>query len=91
MDLLNNDAKNPPDWIISEIWALENFKSVDILFLNAFLSFVFCVVVNNNSYGKSFSANIFKLILRVIPVLSLTAVFSCASDNLTFTVFNHLY
>ena len=30
--LLNNDPKNPPDWIILEIWALESFKSVDILF-----------------------------------------------------------
>ena len=28
--LLNNDPKNPPDWIILEIWALESFKSVDV-------------------------------------------------------------
>ena len=25
-NLLNNDPKNPPDWIILEIWALESFK-----------------------------------------------------------------
>ena len=45
-------------------------------------------VVSNNSCDKSFALNIFKLILRVVPVLSLAATFrffSCASDNLTFT------
>ena len=86
-NLLNNDPKNPPDWIILEIWALESFKSVDILLLNAFLSFVFCLVVSNNSCGKSFPLNIFKLIPRAVPVLFLTAVFSFFSwvpDNLTF-------
>ena len=25
--LLNNDPKNPPDWIILDIWALESFVS----------------------------------------------------------------
>ena len=30
-NLLKNDPKNPPDWIILEIYALESFKSVDIL------------------------------------------------------------
>ena len=74
--LLNNDPKNPPDWIILEIWALESFKSVDILLLKAFFSFVFCLVVNNNSCGKLFPLNIFKYILKVVPVLFLTAVFS---------------
>ena len=39
-NLLNNDPKNPLDWIILEIWAPESFKSVEILLLNAFLSFV---------------------------------------------------
>ena len=51
-NLLNNDPKNPPNWIILKIWALESFKLVDILFLNAFFSFVFCLVVNNNSWGR---------------------------------------
>ena len=32
---LNNDPKNPPDWIILEFWALESFKSAEILLLNA--------------------------------------------------------
>ena len=47
------------------------------------------VVVNNNSCGKLFPLNIFKLILKVVPVLFLTAVFSFfsrVSDNLTFTL-----
>ena len=75
-NLLNNDAKNPPDWIILEIWALESFKSVDILLLKAFLTFVFCLVVNNNSCGKLFPLNILKLILNVVSVLVLTTFFS---------------
>ena len=62
-NLLNNDAKNPPDWIILEIWALESFESVDILLFKAFLNFVFCLVVNNNSWGKLFSLNIFSKLL----------------------------
>ena len=30
-NLPNNDPKNPQDWIILEIWALESFMSVDIV------------------------------------------------------------
>ena len=37
----NSDPKNPPDWIILEIWALESLMSVNILLISAFLSFVF--------------------------------------------------
>ena len=88
-NLLNNDPKNPPDWTFLEMWALESVKSVDALLLNAFLSFVFYLVVNNSSWGRLFPSNIFKLILTVVPVLSLTAVFSyfsCLSDNLAFTL-----
>ena len=44
----SNLPKNSPHWIIFEIWALESYKSVDILLLNALLSFVFCLFVNNN-------------------------------------------
>ena len=54
-----------------------------------FLVLFFFLVISNNSYGKSFPLNIFKLILRFGPVLFLTAVFnffSCLSDNLTFTL-----
>ena len=73
--------------IILEICALESFKSVDILLLKAFLSFVFCLVVNNNSCSKSFPLNIFKFIVRNVPAFFSTAVFSFfswVSDNLTF-------
>ena len=52
--LFNNDPKNPPDWIILDVWPLESVKSVHILSLNTFLSFVFCLVANNNSRGRSF-------------------------------------
>ena len=85
----SNLPKNPPDWTILEVSALQSFKSIDILLLNTFLTFVFRLVVNNNSCGKSFPLNIFKLILRAVPVLFLTAVFSFfswVSDNLTFTL-----
>ena len=87
MNLLDNDPKNPSDWVILQIWALESFKSNDILLLSAFLSFVFCLVVSNNSCGRSFPSSILELILRVVPVLFLTAVFSffsCVSFNFTF-------
>ena len=88
-NLFNNGPENPPDWIILKIWDLESFKSVDILLLKAFLSFAFCLVVNNNSCGQLFPLKNFKLILKVVPVLFLTAVFSFfswVSYNLTFTL-----
>ena len=43
----SNLPKKPPDWIILLICALENFISVDVLLLNAFLIFVFCLAVSN--------------------------------------------
>ena len=88
-NLLSNYPTNSPDWIILEISALESFRSVDILLLNTFLSFVFCLIVNNNSWGRSFPSSILKLILRVAPTLFLKGVFSFfnrVSDNLTFTL-----
>ena len=60
----SNLLKNPPDWIILLIWALERFESVDILLLKASLIFVFYLVVSNNSCGKSFRLNVFKLIFN---------------------------
>ena len=47
-NLLNNDPKNPPDCITLEIRASETFMSVNILLLNAFLSYVFYLVIKNN-------------------------------------------
>ena len=38
------------------------------MLFKAFLEFVFCLDVNNNSCGKSFPLKIFKLILKVVPV-----------------------
>ena len=46
--LLNNEPKNPPDWIILDIWVLDNFISVDIIFSIALLNLVVCFVVKNN-------------------------------------------
>ena len=73
---LSSLPKKPPDLIILLICALESFISVDVLLLKAFLIFVFCLVVSNNSCGQSLPLNIFKLILKVVPVLFLTASFS---------------
>ena len=44
----SNLPKNPPDWIILLICVLESFILVDVLLLDAFLIFVFCLVVSNN-------------------------------------------
>ena len=88
-NLLNNEPKNPPDWVILDIWALESFILIDILFSNAFLNFVFCLVVYDNSWGKLFPLNIFIFILKINPVWFLDAdfnLFSCEFDNLTFTL-----
>ena len=46
--LLNNAPKNPLIEIILDIFVLDNFISVDVLFSNG-LSLVFCLIVNNNS------------------------------------------
>ena len=40
-NLLNNKPKGPPEWIILDIWALNSFISVDLLFSSTFLSLVF--------------------------------------------------
>ena len=47
--LVNNAPKNPLIEIILDIFVLDNFISVDVLFSNGFLSLVFCLIVNNNS------------------------------------------
>ena len=47
--LLNSERRNPPHWVILDIWTLESFTSADILFSKAFLKLVFFVFVNNNS------------------------------------------
>ena len=52
-NLINNEPENPPDWIILDIWALESFISVDILFSNAFLepaSFLLSIIIHEVNY-----------------------------------------
>ena len=53
-NLLNNESKNPTDWIILDIWASDNFISVDILLSITFLNLVICLVDNNNSWSNVF-------------------------------------
>ena len=65
----------PPGWITLDIWALDNLISVEILFSNAFLNLVFCLVANNKSWVKLFSLNILIFILKVTPVWFLAADF----------------
>ena len=72
-NLLNNLPKNPPDCIIFFISALLNFISVAELLLTAFLNFVFCLVVNNNSCGRSSLLKFLITNLNVAPSLDLTA------------------
>ena len=67
-NLLNNGPKNLPNWVISDIWPLESFMSVDKLLLNVFLNFFLCLVVNKYSWGRFFPSNICKIILRVVSV-----------------------
>ena len=83
-NLLKNEPKNPPDWIILDIWDLDNFISVAILFSNTFLSLVFCLIVNNKSCGKFFLSEILIFILKVAPVCFLTAF----SANLVVNLLN---
>ena len=74
-------AKVTPTFIngpanLLKIFQIELIYKFQPLLLNAILSFVFCLVVNSNSWVRSFSSNVFKLIFRVALVLLLTAVFS---------------
>ena len=63
--LLNNDPKNPPDWIILEIWALESFISVDKFLLSAFLSFVLLSIIIHKAdhFRQTFSDSFSELFL----------------------------
>ena len=72
-NLINNLPKNPSDCINFFIWTLLNFISVAKLLLIAFLSLVFCLVVNNNSRGSSSLLKFLIPNLNVAPSLDLTA------------------
>ena len=51
--LPNQEPKDPPDWIILDIWALLIFISVNVLLAKAFLILVACLVFTNNSCENS--------------------------------------
>ena len=73
---------------------MDLFILVDILFSNAVLNSVFCLVVNNNLWDELFPLNILIFILKFAPVWFLAADFNllnCEFDNLMFAVLNHLY
>ena len=46
--LPNQAPKDPPDWIILNIWALLSFISVDILLAKEFPILIFGLVARNN-------------------------------------------
>ena len=65
-----NDPKNPLNWIILEIWALESFMSVDILLLcysMHFLASFFCLlsilILEADHFHQKFSDSFLKLFL----------------------------
>ena len=88
-NLLNNDPKDPPDWIILEIWALESFKSVDILLLNVFLSFVFVllsVTIHVVDHLHQTFLNPFSELFLFYLRQQFLVFFSFISVNFTFTL-----
>ena len=46
--LANQKPKDPPGWIILDIWTLISFIPVDILLAKTFLFLVICLAVKNN-------------------------------------------
>ena len=47
--LANQEPKDPPDWIIVDIWALPSIISVDTLLAKTFLIWVISLVKDNSS------------------------------------------
>lgn len=65
---------------------LLSFISIGVLLAKAFLIFVFCIVVKNNSWGNSSSKTFFLANINVVPVLFFAAyfiLFSCVFTSLT--------
>ena len=54
--LPNQEPKDPPYWIILDLWGILSFISVDRLLVKAFPILVICLVVRNNSCGNSSSS-----------------------------------
>ena len=82
LNYLIKNKKDPPDWIILDIWALLSFVSVDIFLAKAFLLLLFRLDFRNNSCGNSLSWKFFLDVLNVIPVLFF------ATD---FNLFNYVF
>ena len=57
LKLRNEKPKDPPDWMILDIWALLSFISIDRLLANAFLILVVYLVLRNRF--KFFIFNVF--------------------------------
>ena len=86
--LANQEAKDPPDWIILDIWASLSFISVEILLGKAFLNFVFYLGDRNNLCGNFLCSKFFLLSLNIVLVLFFAAdfkFFNCVSVSLTLT------
>ena len=74
--LPNQEQKDPPDWIIWDIWALLSSISIDILLAKAFLTLVVCLVVTNNSCGNSSSWKFFLFTLNTVSALFFAVYFN---------------
>ena len=88
LNYLTMKEKDPPDWVILDIWAILSFIPVDIFLAKAFLILVVCLVVRNNSCGNSASSKFFLFNLNIVPLLFLAAVynlFNCLFVSLTLT------
>ena len=86
--LPNQEAKNLPDLIILDIWALLSFISVEILLAKTFLILVLCLVVRNIFCGNFSSSRFFLFNVNIFPVLFLAAdyaLFNCVFASLTLT------
>ena len=87
LSLPNALPRNPPDWIILDIWVLLSLISIGILLAKVFLILVVCLFVRNNSFGNYSSSNFFLFNLNIFPVLFLDTgfnLFNCVFVSLTF-------
>ena len=80
--------RNPPDYIILDIWAFDNVISVDKQFSKTIRRFATCLLINNNLRRKfvSSSPTIFDDNLKTISVSFFIADFnlsSCEFNSLT--------
>ena len=74
--LPNQETKDPPDWIILDIWVLLSFIYVDILFAKTFLILVVFLAVRDHSCGNFSSSKFLLFRLNVAPVLFFAADFN---------------